>query len=113
METFGSQLRSARKKAGLKASDLASALDVSRPYITNVEKGLKAPLTHERLYQLEFTGIETAQLHKAAAAQRGHVRLELDGDALQLDIASRIAHLWPTLTDEDLERIAKALDNGD
>lgn len=113
MEPFGSQLRKTRKKAGLKASDLASALDVSRPYITNVEKGLKAPLTGARLYQLQHM-IDTLKLHKAAALDRGYVQLTLDAnEALQLDVASRLAYLWPTLTDEDLERIAKALDNGD
>lgn len=113
MEPFGSQLRSARQKAGLKASDLASALDVSRPYITNVEKGLKAPLTGERLYQLQSM-LDTLDLHKAAASDRGYVQLSvLADDSLQIDVASRLAYLWPTLSDEDLERIAKALDNGD
>lgn len=47
--TFGSALRAARIHSGRTIRELADMLDISDPYLSEVERDIKAPLTDPRV----------------------------------------------------------------
>lgn len=74
---FGKLLRTLRIARRLTMAELATALDVTVPFISNVELGREAPLSQARIDQVaQLLGADASQLH--AAAQRSRRRFVID-----------------------------------
>lgn len=78
---FGSALRSARNKAGKNLAELAEALGFSKSYVSDVERGLRAPFDPDTIVVAAKTcGAEVDELIAAAARDRGFLDLPIRDD---------------------------------
>ena len=111
---FGKLLRKTRKDAGKSMGDLARHLQVSVPYISDVERGNRSPFIQGRLLEVaRFLGSDPARLLGAAAREKG--AFELDAASVTekaREVGAALARGWSGLSDEDLEKIRAILDGG-
>jgi len=108
---FGDVLREARKKAGKSMLDLANRLDVSIVFISDVERGNRAPLSPEKILKVsDLLGIDPEPLLQAAAENRGRFELDatqVSGKARQVGAA--LMRGWTELNEKDLDQIAQII----
>lgn len=80
-ENFGEFLTDKRQEKDISLRELARLIDVSAPYLSDVEKGRSAPLTAERLEKvagvLNFNDQEKADMYDLVGKQRGTVAPDL------------------------------------
>jgi transcriptional regulator with XRE-family HTH domain len=77
---FGKLLRKLRIEAGRSIGEVARHLDVSTVYVSDVERGVRAPLTAERIRQVaEFLGVKSGQLLVTAAMQKKVFEFDVSG----------------------------------
>lgn len=110
--TFGELLRKERKRADRTMGDVAEHLSVSVAYISDVERGNRAPLTADRLARVvEFLGIQdSAPLYLAAADSKGAFELDAStASPTAREVGAALMRGWNDLSDEDLELIRKIL----
>lgn len=88
---FGRVLRAARIDAGMTQGDVAKRLNLSVPYVSDVERGYRAPLTLERLMDAaDLLETDPSVLVAARARYYGVMevpitgRADVDGAALAL-----------------------------
>lgn len=90
-------------------SEVALRLEVSVVYVSDVERGNRAPLTPERILRTaHFLGVDPEPLLIAAARSRGAFELDatrVSGKAREVGAA--LMRGWKDLNDEDLEKIAR------
>jgi len=107
---FGKLLRLARQQAGKSMGDLAKHLGVSVVFISDVERGNRAPLTTERILQAaQLLGTDALPLLKAAAEERGAFALDANVSNKAREVGAVLMQGWATLKDEQLEQIAQIL----
>ena len=107
---FGKLLRLARQQVGKSMGDVAKHLGVSVVFISDVERGNRAPLTTERILQAaQFLGVGALPLLKAAAEERGAFELDANVSKKAREVGAVLMQGWATLKDEQLEQIAKIL----
>lgn len=105
---FGKLLRKVRKRSEKTMLDLATHLGVSVVFISDVERGNRAPLRPERIIEAAaFLNIDPEPLLLAAAEQRGAFEL----DAVQVsgkarEVGAALARGWADLNEAELEQIA-------
>lgn len=108
---FGKVLRQVREEAKVSMGALARHLGVSVAYLSDVERGNRAPLTNERIFSAaEFLRIEESSLLEAAAESRGFYELptsELSPKGRQ--VGATLMRGWPNYTDKEFEEIARLL----
>ncbi len=105
-EAFGPLLRRLRLDAGKTLDDIATALDLSVPYLSEVERGLRAPLTVDRIgHVASILDTEPGALHKAAAVTRGAFSLPAGPSPLHVDVAALLVEAWTSLSTCDLREI--------
>lgn len=108
---FGRILRAEREGRGVTMGQLARHLKVSVPYISDVERGNRPPLTISRIYDAcEFLEITPDRLLGAASHARGQIVLDastLSEKGQQVGIA--LMRGWARLTDEDFDKIGRIL----
>lgn len=76
---FGVLLRKVRKAAEKTLGDLADELGVSVVYVSDVERGNRAPLKRESIERAaEFLGADARGLQKAAAEARGAFEVDTE-----------------------------------
>lgn len=76
---FGERLRELRKREGKTLGDLAELLDVSVVYVSDVERGNRAPLRPELVEKVAGgLNADAAELHRLAAEVRGSFELPTD-----------------------------------
>jgi transcriptional regulator with XRE-family HTH domain len=106
---FGDLLRAARKQAGKSMRDLALHLEVSIVFISDVERGNRAPLKPERIMSAaEFLGVNPEPFLLAAAKNKGSFELDatrVSGKARQVGAA--LMRGWADLGEGDLEKIGR------
>jgi transcriptional regulator with XRE-family HTH domain len=106
---FGELLRDTRKKAGKSMLDLARGLDVSVVFISDVERGNRAPFTSEKILKVaELLDVDPEPLLQAAAETRGAFELDatqVSGKARQVGAA--LMRGWTELNEKDLDMIAQ------
>jgi len=106
---FGDLLRKIRKRSGKTMFQLAQHLGVSVVFISDVERGNRAPLTAERILKLtEFLSLDPEPFLLAAAKSRGSFELDatrVSGNAQRVGAA--LMRGWAELKEEDLEKIAR------
>jgi DNA-binding XRE family transcriptional regulator len=78
---FGRALRAARLKSGKSQGDLGKYLGVSTSYVSDIERGYRAPLTYDNLVKAtHFLDADPRPLIAARAAWHGCVEVPLTGD---------------------------------
>ena len=109
--TFGNLLRRQRTAAGKTMGDLARHLGVSVTYVSDVERGYRAPLTRANIIKTaDFLGIGPSPLLIAAAERQGAFALDADVGPRARAVGAALMRSWSGLSDQDLEEIAKILD---
>ncbi|MCW5888939.1 MAG: helix-turn-helix transcriptional regulator [bacterium] len=111
-EKFGELLRRWRTKADRTMGDLAEHLGVSVAYISDVERGNRAPLTADRLARaVAFLNIaDPNPLYMAAADSKGAFELDVaDVSPTAREVGAALMRGWPDLSDDDLELIRNVL----
>jgi transcriptional regulator with XRE-family HTH domain len=77
---FGKLLRKIRIEAGRSIGEVARHLGVSTVFVSDVERGVRAPLSPERIRQAAgFLGIDAGPLLLAAAMQKKVFEFDISG----------------------------------
>ncbi len=112
-ERFGNMLRRLRREADKTLGDVARKLNVSVPYLSDVERGNRRPFATERLVRLaEFLGVEAAPLIEAADREKGIIEYDVRrGTPLQADVVGELVSGLARggVSDEQLEVIREIL----
>jgi transcriptional regulator with XRE-family HTH domain len=109
---FGRLLRSLREGSGKSMGQLARHLEVSVTFISDVERGTRAPFTHSRILQAAaFLDVDAGQLLEAAAEYRGAIELALTErtSPKARKVGAALMRGWEGLTEEQLKRIEDVL----
>lgn len=112
METkFGRLLRRKRQEAGKTMGDLAKFLDVSVPYISDVERGNRKAFPEDRIMAIAgFLSTAPYDLIVAAAEDGGEYRLQFfQNHPKRAQVGAALMRRWTGLTDEQLIEIEKIL----
>jgi transcriptional regulator with XRE-family HTH domain len=108
---FGELLRKIREGAHISLGNLARHLKVSVTYLSDVERGNRAPLTNERIFDVAlYLHIEPDELLEVAAENRGFY--ELDAAMLSekgREVGRTLMRGWPSYTDSEFEKIEQLL----
>lgn len=113
-EHFGALLRASRLKAGWTLARLADYLGVSIPYLSEVERSHRAPLTVDRVRSAAAAlGVDPAEFQKAAGVSRGAFALPAGPTPLHVDVGAELAEQWPGLSEHALKRVREALYAGE
>jgi transcriptional regulator with XRE-family HTH domain len=107
MSPFGAELRRARRGERLTLAGLAGRLGCSTSYLSDLERGRRAPPRGELAARLEAL-LPASDLRAAAAAARGVAELPL-GDGARRRLGLQLARRWATLDAAALRRLAAAL----
>lgn len=90
--TFGEYLTAKREEKDITLRELARKLDVSAPFLSDVEKNRRAPLTPERLERLAevlaLTDQEQAEMYDIVGKQKGSVAPDLPEYIMERDYVS-------------------------
>ena len=106
MNTFGPRLREARRSAGKTLEDVASHLGVSIPYVSDIERGNRAPLSNAKISVVAaFLGTDAEDLICAAAESRGSFDLDPLQSPMHRETGAVLMRGWSELSGEDLENI--------
>lgn len=94
---FGAALRAAREAKSMRLFELSKKLNVSVPFLSDVENG-RRPLSEDRIYIVaKFLGVSVLPLLELAARDRGKVILPIGAalDPRQLRAATMLSMNWP------------------
>jgi transcriptional regulator with XRE-family HTH domain len=106
-EAFGPLLRRLRTEAGKKLDEIAKPMGVSITYLSEVERGTRAPLTLDRVKQAAaILDVDPVVLQKAAGVSRGSFTLTAGPTSRHVDVGAELAAMWPELSQSDLFSIA-------
>ncbi len=90
--TFGEYLTAKREERDITLRELARKLEVSAPFLSDVEKNRRAPLTQERLEKLaevlSLTVEEKAEMYDIVGRQKGSVAPDLPEYIMERDYVS-------------------------
>ena len=90
--TFGEYLNAKREEKNITLRELARKLDVSAPFLRDVEMNRRAPLTPERLEKLAevltLTDQEKAEMYDLVGKQKGSVAPDLPEYIMERDYVS-------------------------
>ncbi|UAW08028.1 hypothetical protein [Myxococcus phage Mx4 ts27htf-1hrm-1] len=106
---FGMVLSNARERAGRSMADVARFLGVSVQYVSDVERGRRAPMVRRKLLDVaRFLDVEPWRFLRAAAVWTGEVGLPVSVTDPRRDaVAAALAVKWEALPADAVERIAK------
>jgi len=92
--------------------DLADRIGVSVAYISSVERGVKPPLSEDRIRQVaKAAGISPDGLLEAAAESRGAFLLDSNHrSSVAKDVGAALMRGWPDLSDRQLRAIGKIVE---
>lgn len=114
MADFGKLLRSFREAAGVSMGALARHLGVSVTYISDVERGTRAPLTSERISNaaelLKLAPQRVKELDAAAGEARGFFELGITSPVAR-EVGATLMRGWPRYSDTDLHKLKEFLDS--
>jgi transcriptional regulator with XRE-family HTH domain len=99
-----------RKQYGVTLGGLAKHLNVSIPYVSDVESERRGPFNENNLSRLSsLFGDLGIQLAENARRQRGRIELDIEAASEQkIATGLLLAEVWPNLTEGDAGRL-KAL----
>lgn len=100
---FGSLLRRERKARDLSMRQIAKHLGVSVAFLSDVERGTRAPLRDAHIYAVaQLLVLSPEPFLRAAAIDRGVFTLEAPPhlSTAKLDLGAALVAAWDQLTDE-------------
>lgn len=107
---FGNLVRERRAELGMNLKDVATRIGVSVSYVSEVERGTRAPYGDEKLFLLAAAlKMPLNALHDAALATRG-ITLDARGDEKRANIILELSRTWETLTPQQLDQLEAVLD---
>jgi transcriptional regulator with XRE-family HTH domain len=110
---FGRLLRKLRIEAGRSIGEVARHLGVSTVYVSDVERGVRAPLTSERIRQVaQFLNVKPAQLLISAALQKQVFEFDVSG-ATPAELRALSGMARGGVTDHQWEEILRVLGEED
>jgi transcriptional regulator with XRE-family HTH domain len=110
-EAFGRLLRGARQAAGKTLEDLAIYLNVSIPYISEVERGNRAPLTPLKIREASaLLGVRPDALLQAAAESRGYFELVAPPNEAGKAAGAALMRGWSDFSPDDFNRISSMIE---
>lgn len=113
MADFGKLLRSLREAAQVSMGALARHLEVSVTYISDVERGTRAPLSAERITKvakfLKLSPEHEQELVAAAGAQKGFYELDIFNDEAR-EVGAALRRGWPNYSDAQFQKLKKVLE---
>lgn len=105
---FGRLLRALRTKAGKTMGDLARHLHVSVSYVSDVERGARAPFVQGKILLVaRFLGADANPLLIAAAQTRGAFELDANVNARAREVGAALTRTWSDLSEEQLDKISR------
>lgn len=112
---FGELLRALRIAAAVSLGELSRHLEISVTYLSDVERGTRAPLSPARIGKtanfLGLTAADATRLLEVAAKSRGFFELAAENmSPTGSKVGAALMRGWPQYTEADLERIAKLLE---
>ena len=112
MNLFGKLLRKRREEANKTMGDLADFLGLSVPYLSDVERGRRAPFHPDRLHKIsQFLKIDFDELYEAALKSREAFELDAVNVTSQArEVGAALMRGWADLTPEQLQKIAKVIE---
>ena len=116
--TFGEYLTAKREERDITLRELARKLEVSAPFLSDVEKNRRAPLTQERLEKLaevlSLTVEEKAEMYDIVGKQKGSVAPDLPEYIMERDYVSAALRTARDLDAGEAEwaKFVEALKNG-
>lgn len=107
---LGTALREARQQKNVRLRELSAKLDVSLPYLSDVENG-RRPLSDERIRQAaEFLGVDPMPLLEVATKDRGKITLDIDvSDERRFRAAMLLSVNWPHIPKSTIDYLLKEL----
>lgn len=112
-QKFGELFRAARKRSGKKLGELARYLEVSLPYLSDVERSTRPPLSNERIRQAAMffrcSEAEQSELLNAAADYQGAINLPMPGSAKGREASAALLRSWNKLDDDLYEEIVNMI----
>ena len=116
-ERFGDLLRRLRRGADKTLGDVARELDVSVPYLSDVERSNRKPFNTDRLMKLAlFLRADSAVLIEAADREKGFIEYDIRrASPLQADVVGGLVAGLARggVSDEKLEHIRSILNGPD
>lgn len=112
MNLFGRLLRRRREEAGKTMGDLADLLQLSVPYLSDVERGRRAPFHPDRLREIaRFLRTDFDELYEAALQSREAFELDAVNVTPQArEVGAALMRGWSDLTPDQLQQIAKVIE---
>ena len=113
-QEFGRKFRRWRKEAGLTMGDVARKLNLSIPYISDIERGNRPPPRVEILKKAARTlGQDPQDVVVAAARSRGAYELSATPTHKHREVGASLLRSWEDLSPEKLEEIERVLKGGE
>jgi transcriptional regulator with XRE-family HTH domain len=109
---FGKLLRKTRAEAGFSMGQLARDLAVNVSYVSDVERGVRAPFTKENIIRAaKFLGVDSRPLLAAGAASRGVFELKATGvTETARRVGAALMRGWPELSEDQLKQISRIIE---
>jgi len=109
---FGSALRLSRVGSGLTLRSVANKLGVSVSYVSDIERGRRAPFKGAKLEGLcVLLGADLGEFKRLASISRGGFFLDSEGVSdLGLHVGGMLMVQWNSLSEYRFERLAEILD---
>lgn len=105
-DDFGKLLRDVRRKAGKTLEDVADHLAVSIPYVSDVERGNRAPFAPEKIRSLaSYLEVDAASLLVTAARCRGAYELNPERSVRHREVGAGLMRGWDELPPKALDEI--------
>ena len=109
-QEFGRKFRRWRKEAGLTMGDVARRLELSIPYISDIERGTRPPPRPELLEKAaRIIGQDPHDVFIAAAQSRGRYELSATPTPKHQEVGASLLRSWEGLSPEKLEEIERVL----
>lgn len=109
---FGELLRRLRENAQKTMGQVAAHLGISVAYLSDIERGNRAPLPAEKIRAAAaFLGVNADQLIVAAALSRGAFELNTANTTPKArEIGATLMRYWDELSDDTLDEIGRVIE---
>lgn len=109
MKPFGAKIRQLREEAKKPMKALATALDVSVVYVSDIERGRRYPPQGDKLHRIaNFFNINPQEVEEWAIKERKRVELNLKSESGPISEAALVlARRWDSITNDEANEIIK------
>lgn len=113
---FGREVRKRRLERDVGLRELASLLEVTPAYLSDIEKGARVPIDEKVQRLATLLGVDPARWSALAANERRSVALPLAriAEHSKRDAAAvALFRKWANVSEDTAEKIRNLLENGD